>query len=322
MSTNQVPHQTDAAPARVWFITGTSSGLGRAIAEDALAHGDLVVATARNIESLAPLIAIAPDRVTPLRLDVTDSEQIAHAVQDAITWHGHIDVLVNNAGHGFVGAAEETPDDELRALMDVHLHGPVALTKAVLPHMRARRTGAVVQMSSMGGQVVWPGFSGYCAAKYALEGWSEGLAAEVAGFGIKVLLAEPGAFRTEFAGSALRFGAPIPEYRDVIDPAREFLREVHGAQPGDPAKAARAIRAALDAPNTPLRLALGNDAVDAIGARLATVRAELDEWEAVGRSTDVETAGTDTGTSDTSDTSDIETATRAPEPQPVGRTEG
>ncbi|MFD7658631.1 oxidoreductase [Actinosynnema sp. NPDC059797] len=288
MSTNQVPHQTGAEQARVWFITGTSSGLGRAIAENALSHGDIVVATARNIESLAPLTAIAPDRVTPLRLDVTDSEQVAHAVQDAITWHGHIDVLVNNAGHGFIGAAEETPDDELRALMDVHLHGPVALTKAVLPHMRARRTGAIVQMSSMGGQVVWPGFAGYCAAKFALEGWSEGLAAEVADFGIKVLLPEPGAFRTAFAGSALRFGAPIPDYQDVMASVLKFAREMDGTQPGDPAKAAEAIRVALDAPRTPLRLALGNDAVDAIGARLGTVQAELTEWEAVGRATEIE----------------------------------
>ncbi|GAA1284050.1 oxidoreductase [Saccharothrix xinjiangensis] len=288
MSTNEVPHRTGAEAARVWFITGTSSGLGKAIAENALSHGDIVVATARNIESLAPLTAIAPDRVTPLRLDVTDSEQIAHAVQDAITWHGHIDVLVNNAGHGFLGAAEETPDDELRALMDVHLHGPVALTKAVLPHMRARRTGAVVQMSSMGGQVVWPGFSAYCAAKFALEGWSEGLAAEVADFGIKVLLPEPGAFRTAFAGSALRFGARIPDYEDVMDPVRKLVQEMDGTQAGDPAKAAEAIRVALDAPRTPLRLVLGNDAVDAIGTRLATVQAELTEWEAVGRGTEIE----------------------------------
>ncbi|MEU4449430.1 oxidoreductase [Actinosynnema sp. NPDC050801] len=288
MSDNRVPAATGSAPARVWFITGTSSGLGRALAENALAHGDTVVATARNVESLASLTALAPDRVTPLRLDVTDRAEIAHAVQDAITWHGHIDVLVNNAGHGFIGAAEETPDAELRALMDVHVHGPVALTKAVLPHMRARRTGAIVQMSSMGGQVVWPGFSAYCAAKYALEGWSEGLAGEVAAFGIKVLIPEPGAFRTAFAGNALRIGTPIPEYADVMDPIRKLVREMDGTQPGDPAKAAQAIREALDAERTPLRLVLGNDAVDAIGDRLATVRAELDQWRAVGRATDIE----------------------------------
>jgi NAD(P)-dependent dehydrogenase (short-subunit alcohol dehydrogenase family) len=272
----------------VWFITGTSSGLGRALAENALAHGDTVVATARDVDSLAPLTALAPDRVTPLRLDVTDRAEIAHAVQDAITWHGRIDVLVNNAGHGFVGAAEETPDAELRAMMDVHLHGPVTLTKAVLPHMRARRSGAIVQMSSMGGQVVWPGYSAYCAAKYALEGWSEGLAGEVAMFGIKVLIPEPGAFRTAFAGSALRFGTPIPEYGDVLDPIRKLVRAMDGTQAGDPAKAAQAIREALDAERTPLRLVLGNDAVDAISARLDTVRAELEQWQAVGRATDVD----------------------------------
>ncbi|MGM1063263.1 oxidoreductase [Saccharothrix sp. Mg75] len=288
MSTNQVPRPNGHRPGRVWFVTGTSSGLGRAVAENALAHGDTVVATARQMESLAPLIALAPDRVTPVRLDVTDPAEAARAVHDAITWHGHIDVLVNNAGHGFIGAAEETPDAELRALLDVHLHGPIALTKAVLPHMRARRTGAVVQVSSMGGQVVWPGFAAYCTAKYALEGWSEGLAAEVAPFGIKVLIPEPGAFRTAFAGNALRFGEPIEDYAGVMDPIRKLVRDMDGTQPGDPAKAAQAIRDALDADRTPLRLVLGNDAHDAITARLDTVRAELAAWEPTGRATDIE----------------------------------
>lgn len=285
MSATPPPDSTDAASPRVWFITGSSSGLGRAIAERALAAGDTVVATARKVESLADLAAIAPDRVTPLRLDVTDSTEIAHAVQDAITWHGHVDVLVNNAGHGFVGAAEETPDAELRDLLDVHLLGPAALTRAVLPHMRARRTGAIVQMSSLSGQVCWPGLAGYSAAKFALEGYSETLAAEVAPFDIKVLIVEPGAFRTAFTGSALRYGTPIPDYREVIDPVRAFVREVDGAQPGDPAKAAAAILEALDAERTPLRLTLGADAVDAVGERLDRLRAELEQWRAVGRAT-------------------------------------
>ncbi|ONI85473.1 short-chain dehydrogenase/reductase [Saccharothrix sp. ALI-22-I] len=279
------PTPTGSASSRVWFITGSSSGLGRAIAEQALAVGDTVVATARKVESLAELTAIAPDRVTPLRLDVTSGIEIANAVQDAITWHGQIDVLVNNAGHGFVGAAEETPDAELREMMDVHLHGPAALTRAVLPHMRARRTGAIVQMSSMSGQVSWPGLAAYSAAKFALEGYSESLAAEVEPFGIKVLIAEPGAFRTAFTGSALRFGTAIPDYDDVLDPVRKMLREVDGAQPGDPVKAAAAIQAALDSEHTPLRLALGADAVDGIGERLDRVRAELEQWQAVGRAT-------------------------------------
>ncbi|SDC90794.1 oxidoreductase [Actinokineospora iranica] len=287
MNDAPLPVHSGSAQPRVWFITGTSSGFGRAIAEEALAAGDTVVATARKVESLADLAAIAPDRVTPLQLDVTDSVNIATAVQDAITWHGRIDVLVNNAGHGFIGAAEEMPDAELRDMMEVHLHGPVALTRAVLPHMRARRSGAIVQMSSMAGQVCWPGFSGYCAAKFALEGYSEGVAGEVAAFGIKVLIVEPGSFRTAFSGAQLRMGAAIPDYRDQIDPVRAFLRDNHGAQPGDPAKAAAAIRTALDAENTPLRLPLGPDAVDAIAERLDSVRAELELWRETGRATDI-----------------------------------
>ncbi|WP_433269150.1 oxidoreductase [Actinosynnema sp. CS-041913] len=287
MSVNRLPVPNGAAPSRVWFITGTSSGFGRAIAEQALAVGDTVVATARKVDSLADLTALAPDRVTPLRLDVTSGADIANAVQDAITWHGQIDVLVNNAGHGFVGAAEETPEAELREMLEVHLHGPVALTRAVLPHMRSRRTGAIVQMSSMGGQVVWPGFSAYCAAKFALEGYSEGLAAEVAPLGIKVLIAEPGAFRTGFAGAPLRFGAPIPDYREVLDPIRALIRDMDGTQPGDPAKAAAAILAALDAEHTPLRLPLGLDAYDAIASRLATLHTELTTWQPTSLATDI-----------------------------------
>ncbi|MCE7007193.1 oxidoreductase [Kibdelosporangium philippinense] len=277
--------------SRVWLITGCSSGLGRAIAQEALAAGDTVVATARNVDALSELASLAPDHVTPLRLDVTNSTEIANAVQDTITWHGRIDVLVNNAGHGFIGAAEETPDAELRALLDVHVHRPIALTRAVLPHMRGRRSGAIVQMSSMGGQVVWPGFSAYCTAKFALEGYSEGLAAEVAQFGIKVLIPEPGAFRTGFAGTPLRWGTPIPDYDDVMEPLRKQIRGMDGTQPGDPVKAAAAIRAALDADNTPLRLVLGTDAYEAITARLDTLHTELDTWRATSLGTDLDPHG-------------------------------
>ncbi|RKT52858.1 oxidoreductase [Saccharothrix australiensis] len=286
MNAHRPPAPNRAAPSRVWFITGSSSGFGRAIAERALAVGDAVVATARTVEALRDLATAAPDRVTPLRLDVTDGGEVTRAVRDALARHGRIDVLVNNAGHGFVGAAEETPDAELREMVEVHLHGPVALTRAVLPHMRARRAGAIVQMSSMGGQVSWPGFSAYCTAKFALEGFSEGLAAEVAPFGIKVLIVEPGAFRTGFAGPPLRFGTPIPDYRRVLDPVRRTARDLHGAQPGDPAKAAAAIAAALDSDHTPLRLPLGVDAHDAITGRLAERRAELAAWRATSTATD------------------------------------
>ena len=181
---------------RVWLITGASSGFGRAIAEAALATGDTVVAAARRPEAVADLVAAAPDRVTALRLDVTDTDRIRDAVAEVIDRHGRVDVLVNNAGRGAIGAAEETSDSELRDLMDLHFFGPAALTRAVLPRMRERGTGAIVQMSSMGGRFTFPGVGAYSATKFALEGWSEALAKEVDRFGIRVLIVEPGAFRT------------------------------------------------------------------------------------------------------------------------------
>jgi NAD(P)-dependent dehydrogenase (short-subunit alcohol dehydrogenase family) len=179
---------------RVWFITGASSGFGRTIAEAALERGDAMVATARRTDGLAGL---GPDdRVHPMALDVTDAAQREAAVEEALERFGRIDVLVNNAGRTQVGAVEETTDEELRALFELHFFAPVALTRAVLPHMRKQGGGAIVQMSSVGGQVTAPGFSAYCATKFALEGLSETLRDEVATLGIRTLIVEPGAFRT------------------------------------------------------------------------------------------------------------------------------
>ncbi|MFD0278757.1 oxidoreductase [Kitasatospora sp. NPDC127111] len=277
------------ATGRVWLITGANSGFGRAIAEAALAAGDTVVAAARRPETLDDLAAAHPDRVVPVRLDVTDQAGIAAVVADTLLWYGRIDVLVNNAGRGLIGAVEEYTDRELRDLMELHFFGPAALTRAVLPHMRAQGSGAVVQLSSMGGRFSFPGVGAYSATKFALEGLSEALALEVAQFGIKVLIVEPGAFRTSFAGAgALAQAAVIPAYDSVVGPVRTGLPESDGKQPGDPAKAAAAILAALDAERTPLRLALGNDAVDAILGNLDAAGRELREWEKVGRSTDLD----------------------------------
>jgi NAD(P)-dependent dehydrogenase (short-subunit alcohol dehydrogenase family) len=193
--------------------------------------------------------------------------------------------LVNNAGRGAVGAAEETSDGELRDLMDLHFFGPAALTREVLPHMRARGSGAIVQMSSMGGRFSFPGVGAYSATKFALEGWSEALAKEVERFGIRVLIVEPGAFRTSFnASGALLMSKRIPVYAEQTDAVRNNLAEGDGKQPGDPAKAATAILQALESDEPPLRLALGNDAVDAISEALASANAELAAWENVGRS--------------------------------------
>jgi NAD(P)-dependent dehydrogenase (short-subunit alcohol dehydrogenase family) len=271
--------------SRVWLITGASSGFGRAIAEAALAAGDTVVAAARRTDALADLVASAPERVTALALDVTDGDRINAAVAEVLDRHGRVDVLVNNAGRGAVGAAEETSDSELRDLMDLHFFGPAALTRVVLPGMRKRGSGAIVQMSSMGGRFTFPGVGAYSATKFALEGWSEALAKEVERFGIRVLIVEPGAFRTSFNGpGALLISTPIPAYDEQIEPLRTGMPADDGKQPGDPAKAAAAILMALDSDDPPLRLALGNDAVDAISESLDGAKAELAAWERVGRS--------------------------------------
>jgi NAD(P)-dependent dehydrogenase (short-subunit alcohol dehydrogenase family) len=281
---------TREASGRVWLITGASSGFGRAIAEAALAAGDTVVATARKPDSLDDLVAAHPDRVSAVQLDVTDTGRISAVVAEVLLWYGRIDVLVNNAGHSQIGAVEETTDREFRDLMDVHVFGPAALVRAVLPHMRTRRSGAIVQLSSMGGQLSFAGFGAYSATKCALEGMSEALAAEVAPYGIKVLIVEPGAFRTGLFGGALYQSAPMDAYAETVGPTRTMAAGAHGQQPGDPAKAAAAILTALDAEKTPLRLPLGNDAVDALVAHADAIRQELLEWEQVSRGTDYDDA--------------------------------
>jgi len=271
--------------SRVWLITGTSSGFGRHLAAAALARGDRLVATARRPEALAELVASAPDRVHAVALDVTGADQIEAAVAAPLDRFGRIDVLVNNAGYGSVGAIEEVDMGDLRALMETMFFGPFALTQAVLPHMRERRSGAIVQMSSMGGQISPPGFGAYCSAKFALEAASESLAAEVAPYGIRVLIVEPGSFRTEFGGARLHRSREIGAYTETAGRNRAFMDSADGTQPGDPRKAADAILLALEEPDAPLRIALGDDAVDAIRAKHERLRADLDAWEHVSRAT-------------------------------------
>jgi NAD(P)-dependent dehydrogenase (short-subunit alcohol dehydrogenase family) len=269
---------------RVWLITGSNSGFGRAITEAAVAAGDVAVATVRRAASLDDLAAAHPGQVDVLPLDVTDTRAIEATVREVIGRHGRIDVLVNNAGRSHVGAAEETTDAELRELFDVHVFGPAALTRTVLPHMRSRRSGAIVQISSLGGQLSFAGFAAYSGTKFALEGMSEALADEVRPSGIKVLIVEPGAFRTSLFGN-ISASAPIAEYEGTVGPTRHMVETTNGTQPGDPAKAAAAILTALDAADTPLRLPLGDDAVDAILSHLDSVRADIATWEKVARDT-------------------------------------
>jgi NAD(P)-dependent dehydrogenase (short-subunit alcohol dehydrogenase family) len=269
---------------RVWLITGANSGFGRAITEEAVASGDVAIATARRVAELDRLAAAHPGQVEALPLDVTDTAAVAATVHDVVDRHGRIDVLVNNAGRSHVGAAEETTDAELRDLFEVHVFGPATLTRAVLPHMRSRRSGAIVQMSSMGGQMSFAGFAAYSATKFALEGMSEALADEVRPLGIKVLIVEPGAFRTALFGN-ISASAPIADYAATVGPTRHTIETADGTQPGDPAKAAAAILTALDAEQTPLHLPLGDDAVDAVLGHLDSVRAEVMRWEKLARDT-------------------------------------
>ena len=270
--------------SRVWLITGANSGFGRAIATAAVAAGDVVVAAARRTGTLDDLVAAHPDQVEAVQLDVTDIAAAEATVADVVARHGRIDVLVNNAGRTHVGAAEETTDAELRALFDVHFFGPAALTRAALPHMRARRGGAIVQLSSMGGQMSFAGFGAYSATKFALEGLSEALADEVNRLGVKVLIVEPGAFRTGLMDNK-QFSEAISDYDESVGDTRRMTQEVNGTQAGDPDKAAAAILAALDAEKTPLRLVLGGDAVDAVVGHLESVRADVEAWEKVSRAT-------------------------------------
>ncbi|MBF6413282.1 oxidoreductase [Nocardia cyriacigeorgica] len=271
---------------KVWLITGATSGFGRALTEAAIAAGDTVVAAVRRPEALEALVAAHPDQVDPVRLDVTDVARAEEVVADVLARHGRIDVLVNNAGRTQVGAVEATTDAELRDLFDLHFFGPAALTRAVLPSMRERRSGAIVNLSSMGGQMSFAGFGAYSATKFALEGLSEALADEVKGFGIKVLVVEPGSFRTNLFGkNAAYFSADHPAYAETVGSTKEFVQGSDGDQAGDPAKAAAAIITALDAEQTPLRLPLGSDAVDAIIGHLDGVRAELDQWDKLARDT-------------------------------------
>ncbi len=271
---------------RVWLITGASSGFGRSLAEAVLATGDIVVAAARRIEPLDELIAAYPDRARAIALDVTDQQAASAAVADVVLWYGRIDVLVNNAGRGMIGAVEETTDRELRELMELHFFGPAALTRAVLPHLRAQRSGAIVQLTSMGGRMSFAGAGGYSSGKFALTGLTEALADEIAPFGIKVMLVEPGAFRTGFAGGALAQTTPLDAYADSVGAFRRALPDSDGKQPGDPAKAATAILAALDAEHTPLHLLLGNDAYDVVSERMQAMQRDMAAWEKVGRDVD------------------------------------
>ena len=278
------------SPRQTWFITGTSSGFGRAFVEHAIERGHNVVATARRLDDVRDLVALAPERVLAVELDVVAPGAADAAVEAALARFGRLDVVVNNAGYGVVGALEETPDAELRELMDTNFFGAMAVARAVLPTLRAQRGGAIVNMSSLGGQLSFAGFSAYSASKFALEGASEALAQEAAPFGVKVLIVEPGQFRTNLAGAGMRHMPVIDAYDAVVGGTRRFAHDMHRTQVGDPRKAAAAIEQALAAERTPLRLQLGGDAIDAVRTHAQALLDDMQRWEAVGRGTDFDPA--------------------------------
>jgi NAD(P)-dependent dehydrogenase (short-subunit alcohol dehydrogenase family) len=278
--------------SRVWFITGSSTGFGRELAEEALAQGHRVVATARRPEALDDLVQKYPQTARAVRLDVTKPEEVRAAVDEAVKAFGRIDVLVNNAGYGLIGALEEVSDEQLRRQFETNFFGAASVLRAALPVLRRQRSGHVLNFSSVGGFVSFPAASPYTATKFALEALSESLAQEVAHLGVKVTIVEPGAFRTDFNGRSL--DAPQNRIADyaATEQFLNWLRANDGQQPGDPRKAARAVIKAVESANPPLRLPLGADAVGAIEAKLEAVKKEIGEWRQVAVDTAYEGATT------------------------------
>ncbi|PNU05582.1 oxidoreductase [Novosphingobium guangzhouense] len=271
---------------KTFLITGVSSGLGRAFAEGALAAGHVVAGTVRKPEDAEPFASLAPGRAHPVLLDVTHLDAIADAVADAEQRAGPIDVLVNNAGYGHEGALEESSMDDLQRQFAANVFGPVAMMKALLPGMRDRRRGHIVNVTSMGGFITMPGISFYCGSKFALEGISEALGKEVAPFGIHMTALAPGQFRTDWAGRSMdRTPRSIADYDAVMDPIRAARQAKSGQQPGDPARAAQALLALVDAPTPPTRLFLGQDALDLVEAKIAGMGAEIAQWRSLSCST-------------------------------------
>ena len=265
-----------------WLITGCSTGIGREIARAAMEAGHSVVVTARRVESVADFTDEYGDLAVTVALDVTDKEQIATAVRTATDAFGGIDVLVNNAGNGYLAAIEEGEDDQVRKLFDVNYFGVVDMIKAVLPGMRARGSGHIVNISSMTGLVANPPNGYYSSTKFALEALTEALAQEVKPFGIKVTAIEPGAFRTDWAARSMWESAtPIGDYDDTVGSRKTMIKEFANHLPGDPRKAADAVLMVTGLDDPPLRLLLGRDVLKAVRDKLAAFSASIDEWAPV-----------------------------------------
>ncbi|MCA8204488.1 oxidoreductase [Burkholderia sp. AU33545] len=275
------------ASGNIMLITGVSSGFGRALAQAALAAGHTVVGTVRSDAAKRAFEALSPRAAIGRVLDVTDFERINGVVAEIESSVGPVDVLVNNAGYGHEGIMEESPLSEMRRQFDVNVFGAVAMLKAVVPFMRERRRGRILNITSMGGHITMPGIAYYCGSKFALEGISEALGKELEPFGIAVTAVAPGSFRTDWAGRSMtRTPRSIADYDALFDPIRQAREEKNGRQSGDPAKAARAMLAVIAADHPPAHLLLGSDALRLVRAKWSALEDEIRTWEAVTVSTD------------------------------------
>jgi NAD(P)-dependent dehydrogenase (short-subunit alcohol dehydrogenase family) len=271
---------------KVWFITGSSRGLGRSLTEAVLANGDKVAATARNPESLKDLVEKYADNIYPVKLDVTKYDEVYQSVADVVAHFGQIDVLVNNAGFGITGATEAFTDEQVRSQLETNLYAPIEITRAVLPYMRKQRSGRILQISSIGGRVGNPGITIYQAAKFGLSGFSEGLAKEVAPLGIKVTCVEPGGFRTDWAGDSMTFARKIEGYESSVDWRIELFSSGKFVPVGDPDKAAKAMIDLAESPEPPVHLVLGSEAIGMLKNANEVRAAEMEKWMPVSLSTD------------------------------------
>lgn len=260
--------------------------MGRSLTEAVLASGDKVAATARNSDTLNDLLEKYPDQLYPVQLDVTNYDDVYRAVADTVSHFGKIDVLVNNAGFGIVGAAEAYSDEQVRSQLETNLYAPITITRAVLPYMRKQRSGRILQISSIGGRVGNPGVSIYQAAKFGLSGFSEALAKEVAPLGILVTCVEPGGFRTDWAGASMTYAPKVEGYESTVDKRTEMFTSGKFVPMGDPVKAAKVMVELAENPTPPVHLVLGSEAIGMIKQANATREAEMEKWLAVSVSTD------------------------------------
>jgi NAD(P)-dependent dehydrogenase (short-subunit alcohol dehydrogenase family) len=272
--------------AKIWFITGSSRGLGRSLTEAALAKGDFVAATARNTAQLNDLTEKYTDHIFPVILDVTNYQQVKQAVEDTIARFGRIDVLVNNAGFGITGAMEAFTDEEVRSQLETNLYAPIEITRVVLPYMRKQRSGRILQVSSIGGRVASIGLTMYQSAKFGLSGFSEALAKEVAHLGIKVTAVEPGGFSTDWAGGSITYAKQVEGYEPTVDTRVDFFKSGKFVPKGNPEKAAQVLVDLVDHPEPPVHLILGSDAAAIMKQADTTRQEEFEKWLPVTVSTD------------------------------------